>query len=114
MELTQEQLEIINLENPKILFELEGVEVLAIYSLGQMHNKIVRRISVYGTATVGLFFIESINGKSNLDFSNPEEWQVLELEDISFSLTSLNEFGGYDKVQTNNIFDVQSIALLGL
>lgn len=114
MEFTQKQLEIINSENPKILFELEGVEVMAIYSLIQMHNKIVRSVSVYETTIVGLFLIESINGKSDLNFSNPEEWRNINLDDLFFSLTSINEFGGYDKVTTNNLFDIQSISLLEL
>lgn len=114
MELTKEQLEIINSENPNVLLELKGVEVMAIYSLGQMHNKVVRSTSVFDYTKIGLFFIESINGKSDLDFSNPEDWKVVELDDISFSITYLNEFGGYEKATTNNLFDVKSIALLSL
>lgn len=114
MDFTKEQLEIINSENPKVLLELKGVEVMAIYSLGQMHNKIVRRVSVFDTTMVGLLTIESINGKTDLDFSNANDWKNIKVDDIYFSITSLNEFGSYDKVTTNNIFDVQSIALLGL
>jgi hypothetical protein len=114
MEFTQEQLEIINSDKPEILFDLEGIEVLAIYSLGQMNNKIVRSTSVYGTTTVGLFVIESFNGKSDLDFSNPDDWRTVHLEEIFFSITSPNGYGGYDKVTTNNLFDIQSIALLSV
>lgn len=113
MNFTQEQLELINSENPTVLLELKGVEVLAIYSLGQMHNKIVRRVSVFDTTMVGLFKIESINGKTDLDFSTPDDWKSVEIDELYFSITAPNEFGSYDKVTSNNLFDVQSIALLG-
>ncbi len=112
MKFTEEHLEIINSENPKVLFELAKVEVLAIYSLGQMHNKIVRKTDVFGNVRVGLFVIESINGKSDLNFSKPDEWRDIKIDEIFFSIISPNEYGSVDKITTNNLFDVESIALL--
>ncbi len=113
MEFTKEQLAIINSENPKTLLQLEGIEVLAIYSLGQMHNKIVRMQTVFGTSNVGLFKIESINGNPDLDFSDPEPWRNVVIDDMFVSLVSPNEFGSIDKRTFNNLFDIKSMELLG-
>lgn len=114
MEFTPEQLTVIHSENPKTELELKGVEILAVFSLGQMHNKIVRMSNIFGNSTVGLFRIESLNGKSDLDFSNPDDWKNVAIQDIFVSLLAPNEFGGKDKRSFNNLFDIQSIEWLAL
>jgi len=113
MEFTQEQLELIHSENPQVVFELKGEEVLAFYSLGQMHNKIVRMTdNFFGNTKVGLFTIDNLNGKTDLDFSNPEDWKEVHIESMSFSLTCPNDWGGEDTSTFQDPTDIASIALL--
>ncbi|GAA3638773.1 hypothetical protein [Flavivirga jejuensis] len=113
MEFTQEQLELIKSENPQIEFELKNEEVLAFYSLGQMHNKIVKMTdNFFGNTKIGLFTIDDLNGKTDLDFSNPDDWTEVHIETISFSLTCSNDWGGKDTSTFQNLLDIKSIALL--
>lgn len=112
MEFTQEQLEIIQSENPKTVFELNGPEVLAFFSLGQMHKKVVRMTdNFFGNTKVGVFLIEELNGQTELDFSNPEDWTKLDIETVTFSLTLPNMWG-QESSRFNDIFNIKSIALL--
>jgi len=112
MKFTAEQLEVINSENPKIVFELNGPEVLAFYSLGQMHKKVVQITdNFFGNTKVGVFLIEELNGKTELDFSNPDDWRELHVETVTFSLT-LPNLWGEESSRFSSIFDIKSIALL--
>ena len=71
------------------------MEVVALYSLGQMHNKVVRLTdNFWGKTKVGLFFIDNINENSNLSFSNSNDWQSIDLKSISLTLITPNEWGG--------------------
>jgi hypothetical protein len=115
MELTSAQLEIINAESPKVLLELEGMEVAAIYSLGQMHHQVVRMTdNVFGNTRVGVFVIEEINGVSELDFSSPDPWRNIEVNSITLKLYSPNRFGGLNIAAFQRVFDIKSIQWLGL
>ncbi|MCI5059079.1 MAG: hypothetical protein MRY83_23400 [Flavobacteriales bacterium] len=113
MEFTQEQIELIKSENPNVEFKLEKEEVLAFYSLGQMHGKVVRMTdNVFGNTKNGLFVIENLNGETNLDFSNPEDWREVNVDSIEFSLTAPNEWGGENKDTYQSLLNINSIALL--
>ncbi|MCI5059193.1 MAG: hypothetical protein MRY83_23980 [Flavobacteriales bacterium] len=112
MEFTKEQLDIIKASDHKASLELKGNEVFAIYSLGQMHNKVVRMTDNFFNQTkVVVFTIDHINGESNLNFDNPEDWKEVNLERISFTITCPTEFGSsYSKFERLN--DIKEIALL--
>jgi len=113
MEFTKEQLELIFSESLQIDFELNNEEVLALYSLGQMHNKVVRMTdNFFENTKVGLFVIDELNGKTDLDFSNPDDWKEIIVQSISFSLISPNEWGGEDKSSFQDPLMIKSIALL--
>ena len=72
MSFSKQELAIIKAKKPKELLSLEGVEVFAFFSLGQMHKKVVRLTdTVFGNTKTGVFTIEHLNGKTDLDFSNP-------------------------------------------
>jgi len=111
MEFTPEQLELSNLENPIIGLTLENIEVLAIFSLGQMHNKVVRCTdSYFGKTKVGIFTIDELNGNSDLDFSNPEDWKKVEINSVTISLSGPNEWGTF-KDTYSSLFDIKKIEL---
>ena len=83
MEITKEQMELLNSENPEIVLTLEDMEVFAFFSLGQMHNKVVRMTdSFFGNTKVGVFTIDELNGETALDFSNPDDWTKVEIKTI--------------------------------
>lgn len=112
MSFTEEQLKLINAENPKVELKLEGVELLAFFSLGQMHQKVVRLTdSVFDNTKVGVFVIEELNGKTEFDFSNPKDWQHVEINSIKFSLAGPNEWGEF-KDTYRNLLNIKKIELL--
>jgi hypothetical protein len=112
MEFTDEQLELIKSENQQVVFELNGAEVLAFFSLGQMHKKVVRMTdNFFGNTKVGVFLIEELNGETELDFSNPDDWTTLDIKSVTFSLTSPNMWG-HESSRFSDIFNIKSIALL--
>lgn len=111
--LTPAQIEFINSGNHEIDFELTDFEVLAIYSLGQMQNKIVRLTdNFWGKTKVGLFVIDHINEKQNPDFKNANDWKSVSLSSISLTLITPNEWGGENTDTYSSIFDIKEIALL--
>jgi hypothetical protein len=113
MDFTKEQLNLIKAGNPKVDLSLENEEVLAFFSLGQMHKKIVRMTDNFFEKTkVGIFIIDELNGKHNPDFSNPNDWQKVEINSITFSLTGPNEWGGEFKDTYQSLFDIKKIELL--
>ncbi len=100
------------MENPEIDFELSGIEVLAFYSLGQMHGKVVRMTdNFFGQTHTGVFTIEELNGQTELDFSNPDEWTSVNIETITLSLYYPNEWGSAGS-RFHDLFNIKSIALL--
>lgn len=111
MDFTDNQLELIKEENPKVVLELKDTEVLAIYSLGQMNNKVVRlHDNFFGKTTVGVFEIEHINGEKELDFRTDENWREVTIDSISLRITSPNEWGE-QSTQFQSLLDIKSIAL---
>lgn len=111
--LTTSQIDFINSGKYSIAFELKEFEVLALYSLGQMHNKIVRLTdNFWGKTKVGLFFIDHINEKSNLSFDNMDEWKTIDLSSVSLTLITPNEWGGESTDTYSSILDIREIALL--
>ena len=113
MSFTPEQEKLINSENHEIIFELKGLEVLAFYILAdKMHNKIVQLTdNFWGQTKVGLFQITELNGETDLDFSNPDDWTTLEIKSIAFSLTRPNAWGS-EGTTFHSLLDIQSIGLL--
>ncbi len=113
--LTPSQIEFIQFGNLIVDFELKELEVVSIYSLGQMHNKIVRLTdNFWGKTKVGLFFIDQINDNNQLSFSNMEDWRSVSLTSISFSLITPNEWGGQSTDTYSSLFDIREIALMKL
>jgi hypothetical protein len=113
MSFTQEQLSLIQNANAKIEFELNGLEILAIYSLGQMNNKIVKfKDNIWCKSRVGLFTIDHINGNTELDFTKPKPWLNVTIDSIAFSIKSPNEWGGENCSAYESLLDIKSIALL--
>ncbi len=111
MNFTPKQIELINNENPDIALSLENLEVLAIFSLGQMQNKVVRFTDgFFGNTKVGVFTIDHLNGIEELDFSNPEDWREVDIKTIKFSLTGPNEWGHF-KDSYQSLFDLKKIEL---
>ncbi|HLA55491.1 MAG TPA: hypothetical protein VK623_05300 [Flavobacterium sp.] len=112
MEFTPEQLAVIKSENPQTVFELKDLEVLAFFSLAQMHKKVVRMTdNFFGNTRVGVFTIDELNGKTDLDFSNPDDWTTLNIESISFTLALPNEWGSQSSTY-HSLFEIKAIALL--
>ena len=110
---TEKQLELINSDKQEIDFELKDLEIFAIFSLGQMHNKVVRMTdNVFGNTKVGVFTIDKINGIETLDFNNSDLWKNISLGSISLTLSTPNDFGGEDTSTYESLFDIKSIALL--
>lgn len=111
--LTPEQIDFIRTAKHKTDFELKDLEVAAIYSMGQMHNKIVRLTdNFWGKTKVGLFFIDHINDNHELSFVNSEDWRTVTLHSISLTLITPNEWGGENTDTYSSIFDIREIALL--
>jgi hypothetical protein len=111
--LTPEENDRVLAARDEIDFTLSGIEVLAIYSLGQMHNKVVRMTDdFWGTTRTGLFHINHINGKTDFDFSKPDNWQTFELDSISFGLIVPNMFGAADTTTFESLFNIKEISLL--
>jgi hypothetical protein len=98
--------------NHSEVFKLKGVEVAAIFSLGQMHNKIVKLTdSMWKKTTVGLFYIDHINENHDLSFSNASDWQTVKIDSISMHLIIPNEYGQTTMVY-NHFSEIEGIALL--
>lgn len=115
MGFSEDQLVIFKSSSPKVVFELNNEEVLAFWTLAQMHNKVVRMTdNFFGNTRVGVFTIDHLNGDTNLDFSNDEDWRNVVIDSISLSLTCPNDFGGTNKSTFQSIFDIKSIALLSI
>lgn len=111
---TSEQRELIlsGNEDHEIEFELEGMEVFALYSLGQMHKKVVRMTDrFFGQTKVGVFTINHINGHRDLDFDNPNNWTNLTVDTISFTFSRPNEWGS-EASKFDSISNISNIALL--
>ncbi len=112
MEITEKQIALMALENPEIDFELEGMEVFAIYSLGQMNGKVVKmQDDMFPDPRIGLFTINHLNGVENLDFSNMDDWKEVHLESISYTLTKEDKWGQSSSTY-ESLFHIKSIALL--
>lgn len=111
---TSEQRELIlsGNEDHEIEFELEGMEVFALYSLGQMHKKVVRMTDkFFGQTKVGVFTINHINGHRDLDFDNPNNWTNISIDSISFTFSRPNEWGS-EASKFESISNITNIALL--
>ena len=92
--LTDEQIAVVNAQDHQFDIHLKGLEVLAIFVLGQMTNCMVRMTdTMWDKTKIGLFVIKELNGTTSPDFSNPDEWKNVELKSIEFSLISSNEWG---------------------
>lgn len=113
MAFTPEQKALIESENPEIAYKMEGPEVLAFYILAdKMHNKIVRLTdNFWGQTKLGLFTIDELNGKTDLDFSNPDDWTNLTIESIAFSHNRPNMWGS-EGTTYHSLLDIRSIELL--
>ncbi len=73
---------------------LKNEEVLAIYVLGQMQNKMVRiQDSSRNWKQVGLLHIKEINGIENPDFSNSNNWNNIILNSITIKIYSASTWG---------------------
>lgn len=111
--LTPEEKDRVLAAGNEIDFTLSGIEVAAIYSLGQMHDKVVTMTdNFWGNTKTGLFHINHINGNTNLDFSKPDDWQTLTLDSISFGLIVPNMFGAADTTTYESTFEIKEISLL--
>ncbi|PHK16960.1 hypothetical protein VF12_39905 [Nostoc linckia z15] len=110
---TPEQSELILSGNhEEVEFELDGIEVYAVYSLGQMNGKVVRMTDdLFGTTRVGLFRINHINGHRNLDFSNPDNWRKISIDSLSFTFSRPNEWGS-EATRYESLSHIKNIALL--
>jgi len=110
---TPEQRELILSGNhDDIEFELEGMEVYAIYSLGQMDRKVVRMTDdLFGTERVGVFRINHINGHRDLDFSDPDNWRSIHIDSLSFTFSRPNEWGS-EATRYESFSHIKNIALL--
>lgn len=112
MDFTEDQLALIKKENPQVGLTLEGMEVFAFFSLGQMHKKIVRMTDgFFGNVKTGYFLIEEFNGKTELDFSNPDDWREIEIKSLKYSLTGITEWGEF-KDTYQSLKDIKKIELL--
>lgn len=112
MSFTEKQLELIHAESPEVAFKLEGIETVAIYSLGQMHNKVVRLTdNFFGNTKVGVFKIDELNDQNELNFSNPDDWQNVTINSIKFSLRGPTKWGGFEDTY-QRLTDIKIIELL--
>ncbi len=112
MSFTKDQLALIHSESPEVVFKLEGIEVLGIYNLGQMHQKVVRLTdNFFGNTKVGVFSIDEFNGQNEVDFTNPDEWTDVKFESIKFSLKGPTKWGSFED-EYQNITHIQLIELL--
>lgn len=112
--ITAEQREFIRIGKFTEGLELSGVEVFAIFSLGQMNNRVVKCDNDITMSTIiAVFKIEELNGKSDLDFSNPDDWREVHIDSITVSLEYPDfEFDGSSKTQFSNLAFINSITLL--
>lgn len=113
IEFTPAQKELILSGNhDEVEFELEGMEVYAVYSLGQMSGKVVRMTDdLFGTERVGLFRINHINGHRDLDFGNPDNWRSIHIDSLSFTFSRPNEWGS-EATRYESFSHIKKIALL--
>ena len=113
IEFTPEQRELILSGNhDEVEFELDGMEVYAIYSLGQMDRKVVRMTdNIFGADRVGVFRINHINGHRDLDFSNPDNWRKIHIDSISYTFSRPNEWGS-EASKYESLSHIKNIALL--
>ena len=112
MEITEEQIELMANESPEIDFELSGLEVFAIFSLGQMNGKVVKlQDDQFAEPRIGVFTINHINGNENLDFSNMNDWTEVNLESISYTFTKEDKWGQSSSTY-ESLTHIKSIALL--
>ena len=99
-------------DDPEVLLKLENEEVLAFFSLGQMHKKVVRFTdNFFGNTKVGVFCIEELNGETELDFSDHKDWLKVEINSIKISLTGLTGWGEF-KDTYPSLLDIKCIELL--
>lgn len=113
IEFTPEQRELIlSGDHDEVEFELDGMEVYAIYSLGQMDRKVVRMTdNIFGADRVGVFRINHINGHRDLDFSNPDNWRKIHIDSISYTFSRPNEWGS-EASKYESLSHIKNIALL--
>lgn len=113
IEFTAEQRELILSGNhDEVEFELDGMEVYAIYSLGQMDRKVVRMTdNIFGADRVGVFRINHINGHRDLDFSHPDNWRKIHIDSISYTFSRPNEWGS-EASKYESLSHIKNIALL--
>lgn len=113
IEFMPEQRELILSGNhDEVEFELDGMEVYAIYSLGQMDRKVVRMTdNIFGADRVGVFRINHINGHRDLDFSHPDNWRKIHIDSISYTFSRPNEWGS-EASKYESLSHIKNIALL--
>lgn len=113
IEFTPEQRELILSGNHnEVEFELDGMEVYAIYSLGQMDRKVVRMTdNIFGADRVGVFRINHINGHRDLDFSHPDNWKKIHIDSISYTFSRPNEWGS-EASKYESLSHIKNIVLL--
>lgn len=113
IEFTPEQRELILSGNhDEVEFELDGMEVYAIYSLGQMDRKVVRMTdNIFGADRVGVFRINHINGHRDLDFGYPDNWRKIHIDSISYTFSRPNEWGS-EASKYESLSHIKNIALL--
>lgn len=113
IEFTPEQRELILSGNhDEVEFELDGMEVYAIYSLGQMDRKVVRMTdNIFGADRVGIFRINHINGHRDLDFGTPDNWRKIHIDSISYTFSRPNEWGS-EASKYESLSHIKNIALL--
>lgn len=108
----QNEVHAIDMEDDLFDVSLKGTEVVAIFILGQMQDKMVRiQDSSRDWKQIGLFRIEEINGVENPDFSNPDDWSSITLDSISFSLYSASTWGE-TRGTYSSVFDINEISRL--
>lgn len=113
IEFTPEQRQLILSGNhDEVEFELDGMEVYAIYSLGQMDRKVVRMTdNIFGADRVGVFRINHINGHRDLDFGTPDNWRKIHIDSISYTFSRPNEWGS-EASKYESLSHIKNIALL--
>lgn len=112
IEFTPERRKLILSDDYEVEFSLDGMEVLALYSLGQMHGKVVRiKDIIFDEPRRGVFMINHINGHRDLDFSNPDHWRAVTVDSLSISFSYPNEWGS-STTKYESLFHIKNIALL--
>ncbi|RZJ70737.1 hypothetical protein [Flavobacterium sp.] len=82
------------------------------HNLIRMHKKIVRLTDDWEDETkIGLFTIEEVNGQRDLQFANPQDWEGIPIEKMTYSLKSLSDSGEIEILRQKSIYPLKDIAL---